>query len=416
MQIRTFAFILLFVGLSGYVSGEVLPDFRKGRTYEIKEEIDLGGKTVHFPQDVVLRFNGGRFKNGILVGEETGIESTGCVFDNVIIKGTWIVPVIRTSMFKDLRDINSLKNVLALSSGKCHSKIVIESGEYWLKAVKNGESILKVHDNIDITLDGTIRLVPNVFASYNVLHLAGQNIMVSGTGTIIGDRSNHLGNSGEWGMGIMVSGTSVSINGLRIKDCWGDCIYIGGESKNVFIKSCVLEGGRRQGISITSANDVRIENCIFTNVGGTDPEYAIDIEPNKGDVVSNVRIEQIKIENCRGGVCIYGRSTGAKVSNIMIRRSFISGDTKTALSFIKCENVTLEKCSIVQDGGLRVVDCQEVSSVVVRNNKMTHYQNKLEKIEDDVKKLLGQEISSFIRLYRCSMPVVISNIKKRIVK
>ena len=99
---------------------------------------------------------------------------------------------------------------------------------------------------------------------------------------------------------------NASISGITIKDCWGDCIYVGDESKNVTIDNCILNNGRRQGISITSANGVIVRKCTICDVGGTDPEYAIDIEPNKGKTIDNILIENVTVKNCKGGFMANG--------------------------------------------------------------------------------------------------------------
>lgn len=396
--------------------GQALPTFISGKTIEINKDINLRGKTIQIPDDVTLIFKGGIIKNGVLIGNRTKIEYKNVAFDKVCIKGTWEVPVIRTSMFMDLKKVNSLKDVFDLSNENCHNKIVIERDNYVISADRNGETILNVNSNSEVVVDGVISLMPTAYGSYNMIQLAGNNIILTGKGYIIGDKENHLGTSGEWGMGVMVTGSSVKIERLHIQDCWGDCVYVGGHSTDVTISNCKLVGGRRQGISITSAVKVRIEACTISNVGGTDPEYAIDIEPNNGGIVRDVVIEKLKTDNCRGGVGIYGRSEGAEVENVIICRSNISGDTKTAISFIQCSDVTLERCNIVQNGGRRVVDCQDVASIIVKNNKMIHYQSKMEQIEDKARKLVGRETSSFVRLYNCSQPVIRPNNERRIIK
>lgn len=398
------------------IFGQVLPAFTSGSTIEIKKDINLRGKTIQIPEDVTLKFNGGIIKNGVLIGNGTKIEYKNVAFDKVCIKGTWKIPLIRTSMFKDLEEVNALKNVFALSNENYKNKIIIEEGKYLLSANRNGESILNINNDTEVIIEGTIILLPNDYGSSNIVHVTGHDIILTGKGSIIGDRVTHYGRNGEWGMGVMVTGSSVKIEGLNIQDCWGDCIYVGGHSSRVTISNCKLVGGRRQGISITSAVKVRIEACTISNVGGTDPEYAIDIEPNKGCVVRDIVIDKLKTNNCRGGVGIYGRAEGAEVENVIVCRSNISGDTKTAISFIQCSNVTLEKCIIMQNGGRRVVDCQDVNSIIVRNNKMVHYQSKMEQMEDKARELVGRETSSFVRLYNCSQPVISPNNERRIVK
>ena len=107
----------------------------------------------------------------------------------------------------------------------------------------------------------------------------------------------------------------MDIYDLTIRDCWGDCIYIGTESTNVRINSCTLDHGRRQDISITSAGRVMIENCIISNVRGTAPEYAIDIEPNKNDIIESVIIRNVKSIDCKGA---FSRGVGQRIAQLIM--------------------------------------------------------------------------------------------------
>lgn len=369
--------------------------------YEITEEIDLMGCTINIPDRVILKFNGGVIKNGTLVGNNTSLIAQSVAFDRVTIKGEWNIPIIHTSLFKDLNYNNSLKDVFALTNENIENKVIIEKGEYRVFAEHNGESILNVKSNTEVIVNGTIRLLPNNFESYNIISINGDNIQIRGQGTIIGDRYSHTGAIGEWGMGVMISGARISIKDLHIAQCWGDCVYIGGCSQDVSIQKCVLEDGRRQGISITSATGVKIDSCNISGIQGTDPEYAIDIEPNADHVVENVDINNVIIERCRGGVSIYGRAENARVGSIRVNNCKIYGKYKPAVSLIKCESAIIKNCHVIQDGGQRVIDCQDVLSLDISNIKM-HYIKRKHKIYSRIHNLLDAENVVYIRTFNCN--------------
>lgn len=69
--------------------------------YEIYDDPELG-KTINLPANVSLIFIGGSIKNGTIVGNNTRIEARRgvCIFDNIIIKGTWNVAESYSSWFK----------------------------------------------------------------------------------------------------------------------------------------------------------------------------------------------------------------------------------------------------------------------------------------------------------------------------
>ena len=201
---------------------------RTNAVFEVRDTVDLMGKTLWLPQGVLIKHHrGGVISNGVLRGNKTQIESKGDLFNRVKIEGTWEVSIIKSSLFKDLDYDNSLQDVVALSNASIHNTISIEAGEYQLSVKSSGGVGLLIQSNTDVELNGIIRLVSNSFDSYCVLRLAGKDIKVEGNCHVFGDRFTHTGKNGEWGMGVSVAASKVVIKGICIGDCWGDCIYIG---------------------------------------------------------------------------------------------------------------------------------------------------------------------------------------------
>lgn len=112
----------------------------------------------------------------------------------------------------------------------------------------------------------------------------------------------------------LTSCNNIEIYGLKLMDSGGDGIIISNYTgiayqrycENVLLKDLWCDNNYRQGISIISAQHLRVENCWFTNTVGTAPEAGVDIEPN------NVfeRLIDIVFDKCRftgntgGGVLI----------------------------------------------------------------------------------------------------------------
>lgn len=364
----------------------------------IEREIDLNGNVLILPRNKILCAKGGLLKNGTLIGNETQIEARGNVFDNVTIRGTWNVPKISTRLFANLNYVNSLKDVFALTNSKYHNRVIIEEGDYYVKANKGADVCLPVSSNTDVILNGTIHLVANAYKHYYILNIKGKNIKVRGKGSIIGDRKSHTGNEGEWGMGINLKGAiNATISGLTIKDCWGDCIYVGGSSRNVVIENCKLDGGRRQGISITKANGVKITNCLITNVKGANPQFAIDVEPNSKDSVDNILIEKVTARNCKGGFLVMrkpqksGKNTPF-IGGVVIRNCKVLNQVKHPVIIKRCESAKIERCTLNTISNNAAISVNGVGAVVVNDNVI--YKNSgglLEKAISGVKKLYSKE-------------------------
>lgn len=353
--------------------GRVVLNIKEGELFHVKDSINLGGETLQLPKGVCLIPDGGVICNGIVQGNETRIKGVKPLFSHIGVKGTWFVPTICTSLFYDLNYENSLRDVFSLTSPDVKNKVIIEPGKYNVSIPSSGGAAISLTSNTTVKLDGDILLKPNDFQiCYIFLINESENVRITGKGSITGDKINHKGTTGEWGMGIhIVNSNKVEVNGISVRDCWGDCIYIGKESSDIMIQSCTLNNGRRQGISITSAKKVIIKNCVITNVSGTAPEYGIDIEPNKFQTVEDVTISGIFLENCSGGITLYGNASGSKIKNINIENCTIVGKMKQVpISFSAAECINLNGCEVKTDGS-NALYMQEVENISLTNNKLS---------------------------------------------
>jgi hypothetical protein len=60
----------------------------------------------------------------------------------------------------------------------------------------------------------------------------------------------------------------------------------------------VADNNYRQGISVITAKNLLIENCVFKNTGGTAPSAGIDLEPNRSDEsLANIIVRNCVFEN-----------------------------------------------------------------------------------------------------------------------
>ena len=317
--------------------------------YTLLVDINLDGKSYLIPEGVTIVQKKGVIKNGVLIGNGTIIKANNAIFDNVTIKGSWNVNKISTSLFKDLSYKNALRDVMALTSPNVHNDVIIEDGRYLFDAEKSNATLIKLCSNTNLILNGTIETAPNSFNSYNIVSIEGNNIKVSGIGTIKGDKTSHVGTEGEWGMGIYISKSSnCKVTGITVRDCWGDCIYVGNGSNNIILSNLTLINGRRQGISITDGYNIKVTNTTITEVSGTSPGYAIDIEPNKQNHIRNVLIENVTIRDCDGGFVVSViHPKEASVCGVTFNKCKVeSVRDKYPLVLNKCTNIIVKKSII----------------------------------------------------------------------
>ena len=234
--------------------------------------------------------------------------------------------------------------------------------------------------NLNLVINGNISLLPNSYEAVNILSIFDEEyIIVSGSGTITGDKETHTGTTGEWGHGIYISGSFVTIKDIAVKSCWGDCITIGRtksqtiEVNNVIVDNCYLDNGRRQGISITHGSNIIVRNCRISNVGGTNPQAGIDIEPNENCYADNIVVDNCRVEDCQLGIVIYGRGKYTKscitISNCYIkcvRRAFAINGISTAIKVTNCEVYT--RFHVVD---ANTIDGSQDNVILFENNMIT---------------------------------------------
>jgi len=156
----------------------------------------------------------------------------------------------------------------------------------------------------------------------------------------------------EWRMTLDFAGCRrVRVEGLRLESSGGDGIYIGVSSKlpycaDVTIRDVVCDDHHRQGISVISAVNLLIENCVLSNTGGTAPQAGIDFEPNG---------PAEKLVNCVVRNCVMAGNKGAGI--LVYLKNLSDKSDPVSLTFENCHVSSGKDVGIgvgaVRDGGAR---------------------------------------------------------------
>lgn len=202
--------------------------------------------------------------------------------------------------FIENTDITSYVNQLI----KQQKVVSIPAGTYKIDANK---SIIPKNGS-EIKLDPRTKLtvIPTKHGSYRVFQVKNvENVKISG-GSLIGDKYTHLGNAGEWGMGIEIRDSkNISISDMNIDKMWGDAIYVGTNGKNsnynINLNNIRMDDNRRQGLTIISAKKLIGDNIHISNTKGADPASGIDIEPNnKNNILQEIYFKKLNTTNNAG--------------------------------------------------------------------------------------------------------------------
>ncbi|WP_372780325.1 right-handed parallel beta-helix repeat-containing protein [Priestia aryabhattai] len=203
---------------------------------------------------------------------------------------------VKSNNNPSMDDTKNIQNAINLINEKGGGTVKFSKGTYYIDALQS----LHLRSNVTLDFDKGVILkaLPNSSSSYEIIRINNvTDVTLNGHVNIIGDRKEHQGNTGEWGMGISIKGSNnITINDVRISDCWGDGIYIGSSDSNqtntnISINNPVLDNNRRQGISVISAINLKIVKPYITNTNGTKPASGIDLEPNnKMERMQNISI------------------------------------------------------------------------------------------------------------------------------
>lgn len=352
----------------------------KADEYVVRNRYDLLGDTITIPVGAKLVFKGsGRLTHGVIIGQESSIKNRAnrLIFNDVIILGRWNVEEIYSQWFDFGSDAYSntrnFQNMCNLTCDDSQGILHITEGDYAIEVNKGNISCLMPNSNTSIILDGNLILQPNNLGTYNIIEITKkQSVSISGNGSLVGDVKSHTGVEGEWGMGLNISSSKdIEIQDITIKNCWGDCIYLGQSkidkdeySENVKIERVSCEAGRRQGLSLIAGKNIHIAKCSFIDTGKikyTAPGRGIDIEPNDKD---NTIVQEILIEDCNfsGNYNNYDFLTYNLNTDASIRVVRCKMDGIVSL-YQNSYNVVIDSCEL---HSLDIVD-SSVSNNVVRN-------------------------------------------------
>lgn len=349
----------------------------RNTVYVIQYDYTLSGN-IEVPAGCTLEFDGGSIGGGVIEGNNTTIiASKTAIFNDDAsfgLTGTWNCKNIYSRWFKNAATDNHLCLLMKLANDNIENNIYIESGNYSVsRNANNEEGILIVPSNTNLYIDGTITLQPNAYNIYRIIRVNGKkNVLITGGGSIIGDKTTHTGTTGETGHGVNIvnNSSNVVVRGLSISSMWGDCVTVGGSldgtditCTNICLENLTLDNGRRQGISIINAENVTITNCVITNVSGTAPQSGIDVEPNSNGVCKNIKILGCKFSgNAACDILVTSAASGtdySSVKNVDIENCI--GDNY--LSMNKCSNVTAKNLQ-----GMKIYVDYRIDNVVVRDS------------------------------------------------
>lgn len=199
-----------------------------------------------------------------------------------------------------------------------------------------------------------------------------ENVILKGYGAVFEMRKeDYMGaeySDAQWRHTLQIRGCkNIQVLGLEMRKSGGDGIYIGTGSKeqegninyckDIYIKDVILNDHYRQGISIISAENILIENCIIVNTYGHSPEAGIDFEPNN----SSERLINCTVKNCE--------ITNNSGSGVMVYITQFDNNTLPVSIVLDSNNLLGNKRSLLIAG----MSSQPHGEILIRNNQISLY-------------------------------------------
>lgn len=214
---------------------------------------------------------------------------------------------VNIKQFGAKSDLNTFDNANAfINSSKVAKNVLVPSGNYYVE-----ENItLEPDTTLEFMEDAIATKIPTEESSYRMFDMFRVENVTIKNAKIIGDMSNHLGTSGEYGYPIYIAESeNVSILNCDISEAWGDGIYIGLRymsnpqklTKNITVDNCYLHNNSRNGLTIGTGTNITVKNTKITDTNRTSPMAGIDIEIENDELpnlyLSNINIDNVEFEN-----------------------------------------------------------------------------------------------------------------------
>ena len=291
------------------------------------------------------------------------------------------VPYLTPQMYRTYDDENDTeainKAIRDLKPQGCDT-VFLPAGTYRIDATE-GIKILPENSNMKLVMspDAVLKAIGNSSEFYDLIHVNGAgNVRICG-GQIIGERYEHIGNSGEWGQGIGIYGcSSVSIIGVDISGCWGDGIYLGSHNDEdpaagnsyITIADCNLHHNRRNNLSVVYADYVTVERCRFDHAGGTAPGFGIDIETNSPDnPCEHIEISDSSFDgNAQAGIGIITEADDIRITGCTLNGAFINyAGTNVRVYNTMLSGEVNARIGLLMDGETKINDGGDEEDILV---------------------------------------------------
>lgn len=302
----------------------------------------------------------------------------------------------------------------------------IIDGDYYVKESNKNTEMATFNDPASYTAiniisnsaihfreNSSLRLLASNKENYNLLLFFNVENVIVTRPRVFGDLGAHIGSTGEYGYGITVhSSENIFIQRPEINNMWGDGLYVGlaygspdtlRDNNNVLVEYPIIDRVRRNGISLTSGDGIRIIKPIIKNVYGRAPQAAIDIEPEEKEgagykkaVIKNCVIDAPHIIDCLNAVMIN-----------------IFGVQEIDLKFMGTTIIEVTQAAAIQPAGITLsTRYKSASAIDIPEQKgLIYFENVVYKASADTAKIVIAAITDFTS---SGIPIVFNSLESQL--
>ena len=199
-----------------------------------------------------------------------------------------------------------------------------------------------------------------------------ENITIRG-GRLIGELDTHTPETTEngdmvntHGYGIRaIDSSDITIDNIELSNYYGDPLIFCSElnpyqgCKNVTVTNCKIHDSARNGITVTSCQELLIQNCEIYNINKAMPKAGIDIEGEyAGSINENITIDNCNIHsNGSSSICAVLTCNNIRIKNSILGNSFTMSEkaTNIVISNCKTESVYMQSNMTIENSTVKAI-------------------------------------------------------------
>lgn len=267
--------------------------------------------------------------------------------------------------------------------------VLVPDGTYLVNPVAvttSGNHAIQLRNNMTFRMSSgaVLKAKPTSAGTYTILMVSAvSNVQIVG-GTIVGERYTHTGSGGESGMCVGITDSQhVKVQGVTAREAWGDGFYVGGASSDISLCGVTADANRRAGISITRVTGLSVRNSVFSNTGGTLPESGLNVEPNSGETVNQVVVNNCIFQGNKGGGIQVGPALALTGSAFVYRVEIdscqfngngigaVDGGSKAAILVSNCDGTQVKNNQLQDNNGRGILLRDQATHSLIHGNLIT---------------------------------------------